>query len=62
MKRCQYFSLALYEITSDTSQLRIFTRTVNEHSMAHEELVKMQSLVGGSRGSDIYASHESVVN
>ena len=64
MKHCKYFTLALDESTyiSDTSQLLIFTRPVDEDFVEHEELVKMQSLSGETRGSDIYAALESVVN
>ena len=64
MKHCKYFSLALDESTdvSDISQLLIFARTIDEDFVVHEELVKMQSLNNGTRGSDIYASLESVVN
>ena len=64
MKHCKYFSLALHESTdiSDTSQLLIFTRTVDQDFVVHEELVKMMSLSGGTRGSDIYAALELVVN
>ena len=65
MKHCKYLSLALDKSTdiSDISQLLIFTRTVvDEAFVVHEELVKMQPLSGGTRGSDIYAALESVVN
>jgi hypothetical protein len=64
MKNCKYFSLALDESTdiSDVSQLLVFTCTVGEDFVVHEELVKMQPLSGHTRGSDIHAVLESVVN
>lgn len=64
MKDCKYYSLAIDESTdiSDTSQLLIFTRTVDKDFEVHEELVKMKSLSGGTRGADIYAALESVIS
>lgn len=64
MKDCKYYSLAIDESTdiSDTSQLLIFTRTVDKDFEVHEELVKMKSLSGSTRGADIYAALESVIS
>jgi hypothetical protein len=64
MTNCKYISLALDKSTdiSDISQLLVFTRTVDEDFMVHEELVKVQPLSGHTRVSDIYAALESVVN
>jgi hypothetical protein len=64
MNNCKYVSFILDEGTdiSDISQLFVFTRTVDEDFVVHEELVKMQPLTGRTRGLDIYAALESVVN
>ncbi|XP_067131976.1 general transcription factor II-I repeat domain-containing protein 2B-like [Centruroides vittatus] len=53
---CCYFSVALDESTdiSDTSQMLIFIRTVNENYNYSEELLKLQSLHGTTKGEDIY--------
>jgi len=47
---------------SDIRQLLVFTSTVDEDFVVHEELVKMQPLSHRTRGSDIYAALELVVN
>lgn len=56
INNCCYFSIALDESTdiSDTSQMLIFIRTVNENYSYSEELLKLQSLYGTTKGEDIY--------
>ena len=64
IESCIYFSLALDESTdiSDTSQLLIFVRTVDDNFTVQEELVKMCSLNEGTKGSNIYAALEFVIH
>nr|CAB3267854.1 zinc finger BED domain-containing protein 5-like [Phallusia mammillata] len=40
----------------------IFTRLVDQNFTVYEELLKIQSLVGGTKGSDIYEALSSVVS
>lgn len=56
INNCCYFSVALDDSTdiSDTSQMLIFIRTVNENYSYSEELLKLQSLYGTTKGEDIY--------
>ena len=56
--------MALDESTdiSDTSQLLIFIRTVDDNFTVQEELVKMCSLNEGTKGFNIYAALESVIH
>ena len=64
IESCIYFSLALDKSTdiSDTSQLLIFVRTVDDNFTVQEELVKMCSLNEGTKSSNIYAALESVIH
>ena len=64
VENCLYFSLALNESTdiSDTSELLIFIRTVDENFTVQEELVKVCSLNEGTMDSNIYAALESVIH
>ena len=64
VENCIYFSLALNESTdiSDTSELLIFIRAVDENFTMQEELVKVCSLNEGTKGSNIYAAVESVIH
>lgn len=50
-----YFSLALDESTdlTDTAQLLIFIRTVDNNFMINEELLALESLHGNTKGQDI---------
>ena len=63
VENCIYFSLALDENTniSDTSELHIFIRTIDENFTVQEELVKVCSLNEGTTGSNIYAALQSVI-
>ena len=59
----QYFSLALDESMdiSDTSELLILIRTVDEKFTEQEQVVKVCSINEGTKGSNIYAAFESVI-
>ncbi|GLV33430.1 hypothetical protein CBL_20169 [Carabus blaptoides fortunei] len=56
VNNCCYFSVALDDSTdiSDTSQMLIFIRTVNENYSYSEELLQLRSLHGTTKGEDIY--------
>lgn len=41
-------------LTSDTSQLYIFVKGINENFEITEELLAMESMMGTTRGSDLY--------
>ena len=62
VENCSYFSSALDESTdiSDTSELLIFIRNIDENFTEQEELVKVCSLNEDTTGSNIYAALESV--
>ena len=64
VEKCLYFLLALNENTdiSDTSELLIFIHTVDESFSVQEKLVKVCSLNEGTKGSNIYAALESVID
>ena len=64
VENCIYFSLALDESTdiSDTSELLIFMRNIDENFTEQEELVKVCSLNEDTTGSNIYAALESVID
>ena len=64
VENCLYFSLALHESTdiSDTSELLIFIRTVDENFTVQEELVKVCFLNEDTKGSNIYAALKSVIH
>ncbi|XP_057203176.1 general transcription factor II-I repeat domain-containing protein 2B-like [Triplophysa rosa] len=64
IENCKYFSLALDESTdvTDVSQLLIFARTITEKFDVHEELLKLVSLHGTTKGEDIFKSVEIAVN
>ncbi|GLV61320.1 hypothetical protein CBL_21143 [Carabus blaptoides fortunei] len=56
VNNCCYFSVALDDSTdiSDTSQMLIFIRTVNEKYSYSEELLQLRSLHGTTKDEDIY--------
>jgi len=58
-----FFSLALDESTdiTDTSQLLIFARLINDKFEVHEELLKMASLHGTTKGTDIFEAVRTAV-
>ena len=60
---CSYFSMALDESTdiSDTSQMLVFIRIVNEDYSCSEELLHLRSLHGTTKGEDIYKEVKCVV-
>lgn len=64
MKNCKYFSITLDESTdvTDVSQLLIFARMITENFDVQEELLKMVSLHGTTKGEDIFKVVENVVN
>ncbi|KAL2089187.1 hypothetical protein ACEWY4_016086 [Coilia grayii] len=64
MHDCKYFSLALDESTDvmDVSQLLIFARTIDSTFEVHEELLKLVSLHGTTKGTDIFNAVNTVVN
>ena len=53
-----YFSLACDESTdaSDTAQLLIFLRGVDDDMKVTEELLDLQSLKGQTRGTDLFTA------
>ena len=59
-----HFSLALDEITdiSDTNELLILIRTVDNNFTVQEELVEVCSLNENTTGSNNYAALESVIH
>ena len=60
---CSYFSIALDESidVSDTNQLLIFVRAINEDFTIFEELLKVCSLHSTTRGVDIFNAVKSAV-
>lgn len=61
---CKYFSLALDESTdvTDVSQLLIYTRAIDSSFEVHEELLKLASLHGTTKGVDIFNAVKSAVH
>jgi len=64
MSSCLAFSLALDESTDikDVAQLCIWVRFVDESLIAHEEMLKLKSLCGRTRGQDIYDAVSSTIS
>ena len=64
MNNCSYFSIALYESidVTDISQLIIFAQLVDENFNVYEDLLTLQPLTDGTKGSDIYEALNSVVS
>ncbi|XP_059573054.1 general transcription factor II-I repeat domain-containing protein 2A-like [Alligator mississippiensis] len=64
VKKCRYFSLSLAEITdqTDTSQLLIFIRTVEEDFSVKEELLSLVSLHDTTKGTDIFEALQKSVS
>ena len=64
VENCMYFSLALNESTdiSDTSELLIFIRTVDNNFTVQEELVKVYSLNEDTTGLSNYSALEAVIH
>ena len=64
VENCLYFSLTLDESTdiSDSSELLIFIRTVDENFTVQEEVLKVCSLNEGTKSSNIYAALDSVIH
>ena len=60
---CKYYSLALDESTdvTDVSQLLIYTRAINSSFEVHEELLKLASLHGTTKGVDVFNAVQSAV-
>jgi hypothetical protein len=58
-----FFSLALDESTdvTDTSQLLIFARLINDKFEVREELLKMASLHGTTKGTDIFEAVRAAI-
>lgn len=59
-----YFSLALDESTdlTDTAQLLIFIRTIDNNFMINEELLALESLHGNTKGQDIFDALMKALN
>uniref|UniRef100_H2ZWP1 HAT C-terminal dimerisation domain-containing protein n=1 Tax=Latimeria chalumnae TaxID=7897 RepID=H2ZWP1_LATCH len=64
VQKCRYFSLSLDESTdhSDVSQLLIFIRTIQDDFSIHEELLKLASLHGTTKGVDFFDAVQKCVN
>ena len=60
---CSYFSLALDESigVADIGQWRIFAQPVNENFDFHDELLVIHPLTGGTKGSNIYMKHSTLL-
>lgn len=64
IEECSYFSIALDESTdvSDTSQMLIFIRCVNDQFEIHEELLDLASLHSTAKGVDIFDAVSKSLN
>lgn len=63
LRGCTFFSLAIDESTdqTDTAQLAIFVRGVDDHFNVFEELLALASLKGQTRGIDISQALKDVI-
>jgi len=60
---CKFFSLALDESTdvTDTAQLCIFIRTINDRFEVYEELLAVEAMTGTTKGVNLFGTLKACV-